>query len=235
MNAHVHVHVLAFYESDSKWNPQRTIDRWLVSAGKKGAVATINSQDFRPVETGERLKVAAYLAKGSTTSGVSRVALELQGQSFKGRSLRALLELAEDGSLEKTAYLSIIRALSLTKLKTYRASKEFSAVLERASVDVGESSLSEDRPIEVSPEKVLTIPVIAWKEMNRVPLSSSLAASFQGCHLVRDVVEDLLLSGDKLLAEGMVEILLQFHRYRSRLSKAEYHDRLWLKLSELLL
>ena len=235
MNAHVHVHVLAFYEPDSKWSPQRTIDRWLVSAGNKGAIATSNSQDFRPVESGERSKVAAYLAKGSTTSGVSRVALELQGQSFKGRSLKALLELAQDGSLEKTAYLSIVRAMSLTKLKTYRASKEFSAVLERASVDVGECSLSEDRPIEVSSEKVLTIPVIAWKEMNRVPLSSSLVASFQGCYIVRDVVEDLLLSGDKLLAEGMVEILLRFHHYRSRLSKFEYHDRLWLKLSELLL
>lgn len=235
MNAHVHVHVLAFYEPDSKWSPQRTIDRWLVSAGKKGAIATFNSQDFRPVETGERSKVAGYLAKGSTTSGVSRVALELQGQSFKGRSLKALLELAQDGSLEKTAYLSIARALSVTKLKTYRSSTEFGAVLERVSVDVGESSSSEEKPLEVSPEKVLTIPVIAWKEMNRVRLSSSLAASFQGCYLVRDVVEDLLLSGDRFLAEGVVDCLLQFYQYRSRLSKVEYHDRLWLNLNELLL
>ena len=145
------------------------------------------------------------------------------------------MELAQDGSLEKRAYLSIARALSVTKLKTYRASREFSAVLKRASIDVGESSLSEEKPIEASPEKVLTIPVIAWKEMNRVPLSSSLVASFQGCYLVRDVVEDLLLFGDRLLAEGMVEILLECHHFRLRLSKIEYHNLLWLRFSELLL
>ena len=179
------------------------------------------------------------MAKGSTSSLAAGVAVEMQSQKFKedkesSRTPFALLREATTDSLELKAYQVSMGALCQTKLQTYRTSRRFSDILKEVSSVVGESSFEDETPLEVEREKVLIAPVHLWKEMNRIRLSEKLLELYPGCFFVRDIIEDLLVVGDRLLTNFIVDALAENHSEHTRLSKKGYECLLWKELEDIL-
>jgi hypothetical protein len=226
MNLHVHAHILGFY--DESVTPERTVGRWLLSASKEGVVATRSSQCIKEVSLEDRGRLARYLAKGSTVAGM---AMELQGAHWKSGTIADLLD-SKKGSIKDRAYRAIVPALTEKSFRTWRPSRRFGQLVTRLEAEALEKEGKEE---EVSSEAdaSLSIPAKVWKEANRLELPASLRGEWR--FTIRDLLEDLLLDGDVILAEGVIEIVEKHVHYRRKLSNEEYERRLWLKLEALLL
>ncbi len=225
-NMHIHAHVLGFY--DDSMSPEKTVDCWLSSARKEGVVALASSQNVKKVCLENKARLAAYLAKGSTVAGI---ALEMQGSEWKFGTLASLLS-GKNGSVEHQAYCAMMPALVSRKLRTWRTSKAFRELLGRLELKIDGSSV-EKEAIEIEADATLLIPAGAWKDSNRFPLPSSLRGRWR--FTVRDLLEDLLLTGDVFLAEDIVSLLSKHSHYAAHVSRKEYQKQLWLELESLLL